>query len=410
MNDDYMRELNLAAKAWADSFDQGRAGVAAADLVLRNLRHEEPTVELQLRELVTSELTYVLRVDASARTGGDPVTRDQQCGARPDAGEELRHAAARLDQLTSISELSSGGVDRGWPTDAAAALHLASRVSELLVELLAYTTGPVLDNLDRGVVVALPAAGADDIPNQPAVVAHHRRKAATIAGLLGEVAAKLEKPSGHIAHLQHTTNALPGAGRHDGPTLDAEVVLEWRMLGMANESRFHVRVFRPPGERPVVVMGDMDDNRSQSITNTVEEVAAVVAAELFDGAAHDSFRWVVVYPPGKFRGPGSESGVIKAVRFEEPYGRPRWRDCTHDDLVQLVSGAVRIWHSSEYTVPVMTQRDVPILHPETKRYRPCPNSLGSPASSTSTASPPAQAAIGQLPPKKGPWWRCWRGR
>jgi hypothetical protein len=358
---EYMREACLAVRAWVDSFDQGAAGMAVADLVLRDPTHEEPTLEVQLRELVSSELRYVLCTDASARTGGDPVTRDQQYGAKPDAGEELRHAAARLDQLTSISELSSGGVDRGWPADAATALHEASRVSELLADLVRYATGPVLDKLDHGSVVALPPAGTKDIPNQPA--ACHRETAETIARLLGEVGAKLEDLSGQVAHLRHTTNAVPAASQSDGPTLDTEVVLEWRMLGMVNESRFHIRVFRPSGELPVVVMGDMGDNHSQSITNAVEEVAAVVAAELLGGAAHDSFRWVQVSPPGQFRGPYSDSGVIQAVRFEKPYERPRWRQLTHNELEQLVGGAVRIWHASDYTAAAMTERGVPILHP-----------------------------------------------
>src|SRR4051794_30627496 len=117
-----MREVSLAARAWVDSFDQGSAGMTVCDLVLRDPYQEEPTLELRLKELVAAELRYVLRTDASARTGGAPVTRDHRYGAKPDAGEELRHAAARLDQLTSISELSSGGVDRGWPADAATAL------------------------------------------------------------------------------------------------------------------------------------------------------------------------------------------------------------------------------------------------------------------------------------------------
>ena len=364
---DYMREVKLAARVWVDSFDQGSAGMNVADLVLRDPYDAETTLELQLRELVSSELRYVLCTDASSRAGGDPVTRDHHYGAKPDAGEELRHAAARLDQLTSISELSSGGVDRGWPADAATALHEASRVSELLAELVRYATGPVLDNLDRGIVVALPTAGAKDVQNQPAVAAYHRGAAETIAGLLGEASAKLEELSEQIAHLQNATNAVPGASQLDGPTLDTEVVLAWRMPGMVNESRFHIRVFRPSDELPVVVMGNMGDNHSQSITNAAAEVAAVVAEELLGGAAHDSVRWVQVHPPGQFLGPNSESGMIQAVRFEQPYRRPRWRHQTHDELEELVGGAVRIWHSSDYTVPVMTERGIPILHPDTKR-------------------------------------------
>jgi hypothetical protein len=407
---DHMREVNLAARAWVDSFDQGSAGMTVTDLVLRDPYQEEPALELQLRELVSSELRYVLRTDAAARAGGDPVTRDDYYGAKPDAGEELRHAAARLDQLTSISELSSGGVDRGWPADAATALHEASRVSELLADLVAYATGPLLDNLDRGSVVALADAGAKDVPNQPTIAAYHRGMAEAIAGLLGEAAVKLEELSGQIAQLQHTANAVPGASRHDGPTLDTEVVLEWRMPGMVNESRFHVRVFRPSGELPVVVIGEMGDNRSQSITNVIAEVAAVVAEDLLGGAAHDSFRWVQVNPPGQFLGPDSESGVIQAVQFEEPHGRPQWRNHTHAELEQLAGSAVRTWHSSDYTVAVMIKRGVPIVHPEAKRSRAERVNQDDTSPGTGTRLPAAQSPIGEPFRKRGPWWRCWRDR
>ena len=362
MNDD-TRDLYLAARDWVDSFDQGGSGRAVTDLVLRDPDHGEPAAELRLRELVSSELRYVLRLDAAARAGGDPVTRDDY-GAKPDAGEELRHAAARLDQLTSISELSLGGVDRGWPADAATALHEASRASDLVAELVSYLTWPVLDNLDRGTVVALPCTGVTNIPNQAAVAAHHRETVETIARLLGEAALKLEELSGQIAQLQHTTTALPGASQDDGPTLDTEVVFQWRIPCLVNESRFHTRVFRPAGERPVVVMGDLGDNRSQSITNVVDLVAAVVAEELLGGATHDSFQWVQVEPPGRFHGTASESGVIQAVTFESPYGRPRRQHLTHHELEQLAGGAVRLWHSSGYTVAAMTERGVPILYPE----------------------------------------------
>ncbi|MGY4770350.1 hypothetical protein ACXC9Q_25845 (plasmid) [Kribbella sp. CWNU-51] len=326
---DYMREVSSAARAWSDSFDQGSAGMNVTDLVVRDPYDEEPPLELQLRELVSSELRYVLRADAAARAGADPVTRDSHYAAEPDAGEELRHAATRLDQLTNSGEFLLSGIDRGWPADAAAALHEASRVSELLADLVTSAVGPVTDNLSQGSVVALPAAGAKDVPNQAAVAANHRGAAETIAGLLGEAATKLQELSGQIAQLQHTTTAVPGASQHDGPTLHSEVVLEWRMPDKFNESRFHIRVFRPAGELPVVVMGDMGDNHSQSITNAVEEVAAVVAEELLDGAAHDAFRWVQLYPPGQFHGLDSESGQIRAVRFERPYGAPKWRYRTH---------------------------------------------------------------------------------
>lgn len=406
-----MREVSSAARTWAGSFDEGIVGMKMTDLVVRDPYGEEPELTLPLRELVCSELRYVLRADAAARAGASPATRnyhfvedaDHDEPGDPDTGEELRHAAARLDQLTSTAELYGRGLYRGWPPEAANALQEASRVSALLADLVSHITEPVTENLRKGSVVALPAAGATDIPNQAAAAAAHSAAAEKIAGLLEDAGAKLHELSGQIGQLQHTTSAYPGASQHDGPTLDTEAVLDWRMQGCANQSRFHVRVFRPAGELPVVVMGQMGDNHSQSITNAVEEVAAVVAELLLGGAAHDTVRWVQLYPPGRFGGPHSEAGLIQAVRFDEPYGSPRWGHRTHDELEELAGGAVRSWHSSDYTIPAMTQRGIPVLHPETKRYRPRRNEPETDTSAPAPAPPPDPNS--EPPRKNGRWWR-----
>ncbi|HEY3561795.1 MAG TPA: hypothetical protein VGL05_30225 [Kribbella sp.] len=400
---DYVRDVSSAAQGWVDSFDQGSAGINITDLVIRDPYDEEPLLELPLPELVSNELHYVLRADTAARNNTDPATRGL-FGDEPDDGEALRHAAARLDQLTSTAEIYGRGVDRGWPTDAAAALHEASRVSELLAELVTYATGPVTDNLSKGRVVALPAPGATDVPNQAAAAAWHQESAETIAGLLADAAAKLQDLSGQIAQLQHTATAVPGGDQDDGPTLDTETVLEWRMPGYSNECRFHVRVFRPAGQLPVVVMGQMGDHRSQSIMNCVEEVAAVAGELLLDGAAHNTIRWVQMFPPGSVDGPRSEAGLIQSVVFDKPYGSPDWSYCTHDQLEELAGGPVRRWHSSDYTLPTMTQRGIPILHPETRRYRPPRQD----DPSTSTHTPAPQPDPSSEPPRKND--RRWRRR
>ncbi|MFI5736082.1 hypothetical protein ACIA49_38570 [Kribbella sp. NPDC051587] len=398
---DYMRDVSSAAQGWADSFDPGSAGINITDLVIRDPYGEEPLLELPLQELVSNELHYVLRADTAARTNSAPATRGL-LGAEADTGEALRHAAARLDQLTSTAEIYGSGVDRGWPADAAAALHETSRVSELLAELVTYTTGPVTESLSKGRVVALPAPGASDVPNQSAVVDAHREAAEAIAGLLGDVAAKLQDLSSQVARLQHTTSAVPGADKNDGPTLDTETVLEWRMPGYSNDCRFHIRVFRPDGQLPVVVMGQMGDHHSQSIMNCVEEVAAVVGELLLDGAAHDTVQWVQMFPPGSVGGPSAEAGLIQAVGFAKPYGSPNWNFLTHDELENLAGGPVRRWHSSGYTVPAMTQRGIPIVHPETRRYR--PPRQADPTTTGPVATPQPDPGGERTRPEKR-WWQ-----
>jgi hypothetical protein len=148
--------------------------------------------------------------------------------------------------------------------------------------------GPVLDNLNRGSVVPSSPAGAKCLAGE---AGYRKGTAEEIAALLGEAAVKRQDLSRQVANLQHTFGSVTGDGQKDGPALDAEVVLEWRMPGMANESRFHVRVFRPSGRLPVVVIGDMSDNHAQSITNVVGEVAAVVTEYLLGGGPLNFYQW-----------------------------------------------------------------------------------------------------------------------
>jgi hypothetical protein len=56
----------------------------------------------------------------------------------------------------------------------------------------------------------------------------------------------------------------------------------------------HVRVYEAPGELPVVICGELEDNPGNSITNAIENVAAAVQAAFFrDGR---EFRLVEHYP------------------------------------------------------------------------------------------------------------------
>jgi hypothetical protein len=266
---DYMRELSTAAQAWSDSFDQGSAGIEMVDLVLEDHYDEEPRLALPLRELVSTELRYLLAVDAAARTASRPVARGRHS---PEDGEVLRYAATRLELLTNGGgELAAEGVDQGWPGPAADVLAEAVRASEALAGLITYAVGRVTTNLSEGGLVALPGEGAKSMPNQAAVAEEHMSSAVDIAAQLDRASSQILALSSAIARLQHTgTAAALGAKPDDGPTLDTEAVLEYRLPGKSNTARFHVRVFRPTVGQPVVILGDMADNHSDSITNSVE--------------------------------------------------------------------------------------------------------------------------------------------
>uniref|UniRef100_UPI003F4918A2 hypothetical protein n=1 Tax=Amycolatopsis sp. CA-096443 TaxID=3239919 RepID=UPI003F4918A2 len=361
---DYMGELAAALGSWLNSQDLGSAGVRMVDLHVSDRCGEHPAMDVQLQELTCDNLRYVLEVDAAARADGDPVAHHRDV---VEPGDELRFAAARLEQLTNPLGFAHDA-DLGWPATAAAVLTEIARASAALEQLVELGTEKILKGLRGGALVALPwGAGPREVPNQATVADTQARLAESAAALLRQTAATAGALAEQVAALQVTSTAA-GDGAADGPTLAGEAVLQVRLPGKFNEGRYHVRVFQPPNQKPVVVIGQLADNQSGSITNQAEELAATVAETLLDGAASDAVTWVLAYPDGLFGGTGR--GDIEAVRFTKPFAEPEWEFPDHDRLEALAGGPVKRWHASTYTVGHLAAAGVRVLTPDSRRRRP----------------------------------------
>lgn len=361
---DYMGEVAAALGSWLNSQDLGSAGVRMVDLHLSDRYGGHPTMDVELQELTSDNLRYLLAVDAAARADGDPVAHHRDV---VEPGDELRFAAARLEMLTNPLGFAHEA-DLGWPETAAAVLTEIARASAALGQLVEQGSEKILTGLRRGALVALPAGdGPREVPNQAAVADAQARLAESGAALLRQMTSTVSALAEQVAALRVTSTAT-GEGAADGPTLVQEAVLQFRLLGMFNEGRYHVRVFQPPNQKPVVVIGQLADNQSDSITNQAEELAATVAEVLLDDAPHDAVTWVLAYPDGLFGGAGH--GEVETVSFGSSFAAPHWGHIDHDRLEALAGGAVKRWHASDYTVTRLAAAGVRVLAPDTRRRRP----------------------------------------
>lgn len=357
-----MGELAAALGAWLNSQDLGSAGVRMVDLQLRDRYGEHAPMDVQLQEVISDNLRYLLAVDAAARADADPVAHHRDV---VEPGDELRYSAARLEMLTNPLGFAHDA-DLTWPATAAAVLTEIARGTAALSDLVELATEQVLGGLRSGALVALRQGdGPREVPDQAAVAEAQTHLAKSAAALLLQTTATVNALAEQVAALR-VTSTVAGGGDADGPTLVAEAVLRFRPPNKVNEGRYHVRVFQPPSRQRVIVLGELADNRSTSITNLVEELAATVAEVLLDGTPHDTVTWVLAHPDGLF----GEAGRMEVVRFRAPFTDPEWGYIDHDRLEGLVGGPVKIWHASDYTVPRLAAADVRVLTPDNRRRRP----------------------------------------
>lgn len=354
----YMAELSAALNAWLTSQDRGSAGVRMVDLQLRDHYDEQPPVEVELQELTADNLRYVLAVDAAAaQPDGVPTAHHHD---EVEAGDELRFAAARLERLTNPFGFIRES-DLGWPSTAAAVLTEIARASSALQTLVGEGTEKIIQGLRRGSLVALPHGdGPRSIPDQAAIANDQAQLAAAAADLLGQASAAVTALAEQVAALRVTSTAT-GEGAVDGSTLVQEAILLITLRGSFNEGRYHARVFQPRQGNRLVLISQLADNHSGSITNRVEILAKTIAAAMLDGAASEEVNWALVYPDGLF---GESRGTLQEVRFNGLFTRPGFGGLTQDRLETLAGGPVKRWHTSNYTLPLLTGAGVPVLTPE----------------------------------------------
>ncbi|MEU1597632.1 hypothetical protein ABZ468_33510 [Streptomyces sp. NPDC005708] len=167
----------------------------------------------------------------------------------------------------------------------------------------------------------------------------------------------------------------------DAPTLDDEAVLvidqyalPFRSPHWYGHADYHARVFRPGNaSKPVVVMGDLDNDPVASITNKCPEVTAVVAHLVLGRPGvhptrlEDHARWLTYYAAhGSIGERFCEVYDFDVVPgYQPPLVNLRYRDLRREEAEDLVGGALGRWRRQDYTVAGLQRRGVRVMrvHP-----------------------------------------------
>ncbi|MFB7496639.1 hypothetical protein ACFC09_18455 [Streptomyces sp. NPDC056161] len=170
-------------------------------------------------------------------------------------------------------------------------------------------------------------------------------------------------------------------GSGDSPTLDDQAVLvidqgalPYRSPHWYGHADYHVRVFRPGNApKPVVVLGDLDNDPVASITNKCPEVTAIVAGlVLRRHGVHptrfeDHARWLTYYSAaggiGEMFCEVHDFDVVPG--YDPPLVKVRYRDLRREEAEDLVGGPLGRWRRQDYTVVELQRRGVRVMrvHP-----------------------------------------------
>jgi hypothetical protein len=130
----------------------------------------------------------------------------------------------------------------------------------------------------------------------------------------------------------------------------------------------HVRIWEPVSGRtsatPVVLLGNLDDNRGMSVTNRIEEVAALVQQRWLGRRGLDA-EWFEYWPPSTW----DDEQQFAAVSFEvvgpssdryrrglrTELQRPQWYELSRVQLEALVGDAIEVYEPGTYTTLNVTE-------------------------------------------------------
>jgi hypothetical protein len=163
--------------------------------------------------------------------------------------------------------------------------------------------------------------------------------------------------------LRRTMQAAIG-GPGDGPTLHCQYLVRCKPLGFP--AAYHVRIFQPPRQRPLVILGELGDNHSTNITNGAEVIASAVSEHILRTWDENAAVWVQYEPAEQFFYPPNpdddsdnasvfgREDAVKILRFTPGFASVGWQRIDHEKLEQLAGGPVRRWHVYDYTIAAVT--------------------------------------------------------
>lgn len=109
----------------------------------------------------------------------------------------------------------------------------------------------------------------------------------------------------------------------------------------------HVRVFEAERELPVVIAGQLDDNAGTSVTNAIEEIAAIAADRYFDGAT--DFELFEFYPAPLGPTQPARRGAYDEVKFATklPPATPSWEPMPSRSLEWKLGRMLPEWTAAD---------------------------------------------------------------
>lgn len=160
-----------------------------------------------------------------------------------------------------------------------------------------------------------------------------------------------------------------------GPADEAVLVIDQHALPYRSphwygHANYHVRVFRPDGsQKPIVVMGDLNDDPVASITNKCPEVTVIVAnlvlgrPGVHPARLADHARWLTYYP--RDGGVGERFCEVHDFSVVPGYVPPlvthKFDDLGRDEAEILVGGSLAAWRRRDYTVAKLSRRGVRVM-------------------------------------------------
>ena len=323
---------------------------------------DPPLDPVPMYDVPASVLERLLNADSAARAGLAPGDDDAAAG--------LRYAAARLHYLLDPEQSARCG---GWPQprDAAEALGELARLAEQVSALAERADRIIGRELRDGRLTPALSAAADQPGGRAAAPAEMGKRlnasaAAARAGL-DQAAAQLRRMQLRTRELRRTMQAAI-AGPGDGPTLRRQYLVRCKPLGWS--AVYHVRIFQPPRQRPLVIIGELGDSHSTSITNGAEAIASAVSEHILRTRDENAAVWVQYEPAEQWFSPpdpddDSERANVHAgifsredeaelLNFTPGFASVGWQRIDHEKLEELAGGPVRRWHAYDYTIAAVT--------------------------------------------------------